>query len=88
MGGLGFNMRSTGLKKADDGLPQNGLYSMFVRAGSGNGQYHKRNFGKKEGENDEEDDKLKAKQAKRAKKEKREKEEKEEETEEEEVCYY
>mmetsp|Transcript_18512 Transcript_18512/g.18595 ORF Transcript_18512/g.18595 Transcript_18512/m.18595 type:complete len:92 (-) Transcript_18512:755-1030(-) len=44
IGGLGFNSFAKQAKSKDDGLPKNALYSYFVRAGSGLGQYHKRDF--------------------------------------------
>jgi hypothetical protein len=40
--------------RRDPTLPDNILYSNFVRAGSGLGQYHKRNFNELE-ENNEDD---------------------------------
>ena len=44
VGGLGFSkVKHTGATR-DQTLPQNALYSNFVRAGSGLGLYHKRTF--------------------------------------------
>ena len=41
MGGLGYNALSNMVKVKDDTLPNNPLYTRFVRKGSCLGQYHK-----------------------------------------------
>ena len=67
-GGLGLNAFSKQGQKRDPTLPNNALYSYFVRAGSGGGQYHKRKFEEK-GEADEEPEKT-TKNKKKSKKKK------------------
>mmetsp|Transcript_22802 Transcript_22802/g.45839 ORF Transcript_22802/g.45839 Transcript_22802/m.45839 type:complete len:359 (+) Transcript_22802:38-1114(+) len=72
VGGLGFNSITKQAKTKDPTLPNNVLYSYFVRAGSATGQYHKRTFD----EANDDDDGKSSKKSKKDKKDKKNKKEK------------
>ncbi len=72
VGGLGFTSFAKQAKGRDSTLPNNPLYSHFVRAGHGEGQYHKRKFGDgkdDDKDSDEDEEGMKTSESKKEKKE-------------------
>ena len=68
VGGLGFAARAGKNNVRDPTLPDNPLYRNFVRAGSGLGQYHKKDF-----DSDSSDSDAEKERKERRRKEKKEK---------------